>query len=174
MFKTLGVWIYSCPQGRHGNRLNISSCYLPTNTDTCYPVAIYKGHPSRPVVLILYVDFWIFSLFATFSVSNDSVICLSHAPSVKLMVKKSFYQIDKNCCLALICFILVWFGFEHFLVLEVTWVSGPAGGLPASPSSFSSRSRVCKRQPECCCCNDAALGILLVSRHFHQSNCLLL
>lgn len=111
MFKTLGVWIYSCPQGRHGNRLNISSCYLPTNTDTCYPVAIYKGHPSRPVVLILYVDFWIFSLFATFSVSNDSVICPSHAPSVKLMVKKSFLSNWQELLLGvdLFYFVLFWF-----------------------------------------------------------------
>lgn len=125
MFKTLGVWIYWCPQGRHGNRSNISSCYLPTNTDTCYPVAIYKGHPSRPVVLIIYVDFWIFSLFAPFSISNDSVICLSHVPSVKLMVKNVFYQIDKNCCLALICFILVWFG----LVLSTFWCLKLLGSL---------------------------------------------
>lgn len=170
-FKTLGFLIYSWLQGMHGSRFGISSCYLPANTDTCYPAGIYKGHPSCSVLLIPYVDFWIFSLFASFTVSDESVICLSHVLSVKLMVKISFYQ--KNCCLGLFCFILCCSGFEHFLVLAVTWVSGSAGGLPFSLSSFSGRSSL-KTQPKCCSCNDAALGTLLISRHFHQSNCLLL
>lgn len=139
-FKSSGFWIYSCPQGRHGSRFSILSCNLPTNTDTCYPVAIYKGHPSCSVLLIPYVDFWIFSLFASFTVSDEPVICLSHLLSVKLMVKHFFLSKGFLLGAVLIYFVLFCSGFEHFLVLAVAWVSGSAGGHPASPSYFSGRS----------------------------------
>lgn len=139
-FKTMSVWIYLCSQGKHGSRFSISSCYLPTNTGAYYPVAIYKGRPSCSVLLIPYVDFWIFSLFASFSVSDESVICLSHIPSVKQMVKFLSNWQELSLEVVLLYYVLICSGFEHFLVLAVTWVSGSAGGLPASPFSFSSKS----------------------------------